>query len=127
MSRERKKGTAFESAVVGYMQRCLGCDEDAISRTSLHGKRDVGDVRGLRVAGLKVAVECKSCSTQELPRWLREAELERGNADADAAVVIHKRRGVGTQTVESMGNQLVTMRLHDLMVLAAGSRQGLEE
>jgi hypothetical protein len=48
-----------------------------------------------------------------------EAEVERGNADAVAGVVIHKRRGKGHAL-----DQYVTMTVRDFVVLLGGTRDG---
>lgn len=49
--------------------------------------------------------------------WIQEAEIERGNDDADVALVVHKRRGVGDP-----GDQYVTLTLRDLVTLLTGER-----
>ena len=54
-----------------------------------------------------------------LGSWLTEAETERGNDDALAAVVAHKRHGRGDP-----GEQLVTLTLRDLAALITGTRPG---
>ena len=45
MSRQRKKGTAFETALVRWLRERLG--DGRIERRALHGSRDIGDVYGL--------------------------------------------------------------------------------
>ena len=64
-------------------------------------------------------MECKNHSRDELPRWLREAEAERGNADALAGVVVSKRRGIGESR---MGEQLVSLTLRDFVAIVTGQR-----
>ncbi len=56
---------------------------------------------------LPVVVECKNCAQMELPKWLKEAEVERGNADAEFGVVVHKHKGVGEK---SFGDTYVCAR-----------------
>ena len=119
MSRSKAKGTAFETAVTRYLADALGDDEGTIRREALHGTRDVGDIGGLRAHGRKVVMECKNHSRDELPRWLREAEAERGNADALAGVVVSKRRGIGESR---MGEQLVSLTLRDFVAIVTGQR-----
>ena len=122
MSRQRQRGTEFESAVVAYLSEQLGEDGriGGIDRTAPHGGGDVGDVYGVFRAGLPVVIECKSYRKNEfLAGWLDEAEAERGNADALAGVVVSKRRGIGTK---NMGQQLVSMTLADFVALIAGQR-----
>jgi hypothetical protein len=59
----------------------------------------------------------------ELPKWLKEAETERGNADAEFGVVVHKRKGVGEKT---FGDTYVTMTLETLAAMIAGSHELLQ-
>ena len=67
--------------------------------------------------GGRLVFECKNTSRIELSRWLAEAETERGNDDALAGIVVHKRRG---KTAPQ--EQYVTMRLGDLAALLTGDR-----
>lgn len=120
MSRQKDKGTRFESLVVGYLSRVLA--DERIERRTLAGARDRGDVSGLRLHGLRVVAECKDCQTQRMPEWLREAEAERGNDDAAFGVVIHKRRGSAKPQ-----EQYVTMTLGTFAAMLAGGPQLLEE
>lgn len=111
MSANKAKGTRLERQAADYLAEQL--DDDRIDRMPLHGKGDRGDIAGVRtVLGEKVTVECKNHNRLELAQWVKEAETERGNADAHAAIVIHKRRGKGDP-----GDQYVTMTLRDLAVL----------
>ena len=53
----------------------LGADIDRQVKT---GSRDTGDIRGVSMAGRGIAIECKDYQGRhELPKWLREAEVER--------------------------------------------------
>jgi hypothetical protein len=119
MSRSKAKGTAFESAVVRWLSSALGAEPGAIHRETLHGSHDEGDVGGIYAHGRRVVMECKNHSRDELPRWLREAEAERGNADALAGVVVSKRRGIGESR---MGEQLVSLTLRDFVAIVTGQR-----
>lgn len=119
MSRQRDKGTRFEQAVVDHLSVALDAEPGAIHRLTTHGARDVGDVGGLKAHGRPVVVECKDCQTQRMAEWLGEADVERGNADALAAVVVSHRRGVG---LTRMGEQLVSMTLDDLVAIVTGVR-----
>jgi len=119
MSRSKEKGTAFESAVVRWLSSALGAEPGAIHRETLHGSHDEGDVGGIYAHGRRVVMECKNHSRDELPRWLREAEAERGNADALAGVVVSKRRGIGESR---MGEQLVSLTLRDFVAIVTGQR-----
>jgi hypothetical protein len=59
----------------------------------------------------------------ELPKWLKEAEVERGNADAEFSLVVHKRKGVGEK---SFGDTYVTMTLETLAAMIAGKHDLLQ-
>ena len=113
-------GTRFETLVVGYLRSALG--DDRIERRRLAGAHDRGDVAGVRLHGRDVVVECKDCAQQRMPEWLREAEVERGNADAAYGVVVSKRRGVGDPA-----EQYVTMTLRTFAAMLAGGPELLVE
>lgn len=111
MSANKAKGTRLERQAADYLAQQL--NDDRIDRMPLHGKGDRGDIAGIRtVMGEKVAVEVKNTSRLNLGVWLNEVAIEKGNADAAAGLVIHKRHGKGAP-----GDQLVTMTLFDLAVL----------
>lgn len=120
MGRATQKGTRFETMVAGYLSAGLG---PGIERRAKHGSKDRGDLSGVFLHGRPVAVEVKDRARMELPQWLREAEEERGNADAEYGVVVHHRKGKGAS---SMGEQYVTMTLSTFRDMLAGGR-GLEE
>lgn len=119
MSRQRDKGTRFETQVVEYLNRTLGGSQ--AHRLGLKGSMDEGDVWGLFAHGQRVVVECKDVARMALSQWVGEAEDERGNADALAGVVVHKRRGFGPAR---MGGTYVTMTLADLVAICTGARPG---
>ncbi len=118
MSRNRRTakdaGTRFETLIVAYLAEHV---DERVERRARHGAKDRGDVSGLRHMGNRVVVECKNCARLDLASWLAEAELERGNDDATAALVVHKRHGKADP-----GAQLVTMTLADLVALLTGER-----
>lgn len=124
MTRSRRSaknaGTLMESRVAAYLSDAL--DDDRIERRARNGAKDRGDISGVRTAlGERVVIEVKDVARTDLAGWVREAEIERGNDDAAAAVVVHKRRGKGEA---QMGEQYVTMTLGDLAVLLGGTRCG---
>lgn len=86
MSAARKKGSAWESACVAFLQSKGWVHAE---RRALSGNKDKGDLAGLP----GVVIECKSQSRHSIAEWLDEAAVERDNADADLAVVWFKRRG----------------------------------
>lgn len=117
MSRQKTKGTSFESMVVDWLNQRLGTD--TFHRLGMGGIHDEGDVWGLFSHGRRVVVECKNHARMALSEWLDEAEVERGNADALASVVVHKRRGKGWK---AFGQTYVTMTLEDLVAIVTGER-----
>lgn len=123
MSRTRKSakraGSLFEAQVAGFLADAL--DDDRIERRARNGSKDRGDISGVRtVAQQRVVIEAKDYGGRMLPAaWITEAEIERGNDDAAAGVVVAKRRGFGS---DSMGEQYVVMTLADLAVLLGGDR-----
>ena len=120
MPRNRKSaktaGTRFETAVANYLRKELG--DDRIERRRLSGRLDRGDIAGLRHQGGRIVVECKDVTATALAQWVTEAEVERGNDDALAGLVVHKRRGHGQP-----GDQFVTTTLRELVALINGYRK----
>ena len=115
----KKAGSLFESHVAGYLASAL--DDDRIERRARSGSCDRGDITGVRViGGGRLVLECKDVAKLNLAGWVAEAEVERGNDDAVAGVVVHKRRGYGPK---NMGGTYVTMTLADLAVLLGGERE----
>lgn len=110
----RKAGSAFETLVAGYLATHV---DDRVERRARTGSKDRGDISGLRHMGERIVVEVKNCHRLDLAGWLAEAEVERGNDDAVAALVIHKRHGKANPA-----EQLVTLRLVDFVALLTGTR-----
>lgn len=109
-----RKGSAFERLIAD----CLATHvDDRIDRRVKTGSKDRGDVGGVRHMGQRVVIECKSVARLDLAGWVNEAEIERGNDDAMAGVVAHKRRGYGRAL-----DQYVTMTLRDFVALLTGVR-----
>ena len=118
MSRQKEKGTRFESQVAEYMRSMLG--DSRIERRASSGAKDRGDIAGVTLRCKPVVIECKNHQRMELAQWLDEAEAERGNADAEFAFVVHKRRGCGEA---GMGGTYVTCTLETLCAVIAGARE----
>ena len=115
MSREARKGAGFEQDVVDYVSKRLG--EKGIERRVKNGANDRGDIAGFLIRGLRAVIECKCCKRMELSEWLKEAEIERGNDDAEFGIVIHKRRGCGKK---NFGRNFVTMELDTFLAIVVG-------
>lgn len=119
MTRNRKSarnaGTAFERLIADGLATAL--DDDRIDRRPKTGAKDRGDIGGVRIHAQRLVIECKDVSTLALPQWTREAQLEAGNDDALAGVVVHKRRGTRDPL-----DQWVTMTVRELVALISGQR-----
>ena len=115
----RKAGTSFERLVADYLRDVV---DDRIDRRAKAGSKDRGDIGGVRIWTQRVVLECKSVSKIALSQWADEAEVERGNDDALAGVVVHKRRGKGRAA-----DQWVTMTLGDFAALLNGNRDHLDD
>lgn len=118
MSRSRASakaaGTRTETMIVNYLATHI---DDRIERRRQTGAKDRGDISGLRVHGKRVVVEVKDTARPALGTWIGEAETERTNDDAVAAVVAFKRTGKGRPA-----DQLVLMTLADFCALVTGER-----
>ena len=108
----KKAGTSFERLVANHLAEHV---DDRIDRRVKTGAADKGDIAGLRIHGQRVILECKSVTKLALGTWVREAEVERGNDDAIAGWVVHKRRGT-----TDPGDQYVTGTLRDLIAIITG-------
>lgn len=109
------KGTWFERLIANYLGAEL--EDDGIDRQVRSGNKDRGDIRGVKIWGQKIAVECKNTARDDIPKALREAEVERGNIDGLAGVVIKKRVGKGKPE-----DQLVIMTVRDFAAILSGAR-----
>lgn len=108
-------GTRFERSIADYLSATV---DDRIDRRVKTGAKDRGDIGGVRaILGGRVVLECKDVSRTDLSGWVREAETERGNDDAVAGVVVHKRRGTADP-----GDQYVTMTVRDFVAVLTGER-----
>lgn len=107
-------GTRFERSIADCLARWV---DDRIDRRVKTGRKDRGDIGGLRHGRARVVVECKDVVRLDLPGWLREAELERGNDDALVGLVVHKKRGTSDPL-----DQYVTTSVRDLIALLTGER-----
>jgi len=109
----KKAGSRFETLVASYLAEAL--DDDRIERRARTGAKDRGDIGGVRHMGARVVVEAKDCARIQLSAWAAEAETERGNDDAVAGLIVHKRHGRGDPA-----DQWVTCTLGDLVALLTG-------
>jgi hypothetical protein len=84
VSASKQKGTAFETAVVRFMQ-AAGFD---VERRALQGSLDKGDIAGLD----GWVLECKAEKAITLAEYMKEAEQEAVNAGVPWYAAIVKRR-----------------------------------
>lgn len=109
----KKAGTDFEKVVAEFLSFRLA--DDRIERRAKTGSKDRGDITGVRLPGGRVVIECKNTHRDNLPAWIREAEVERGNDDAAIGVVAHKKHGSGNPA-----DQYVSMTLETFAKLIDG-------
>lgn len=110
----RQKGATFERNIADYLAAHI---DDRIDRRVKNGAKDRGDIAGLRHMGHRIVLECKNTAKLALGGWATEAEVERGNDDALAGLIIHKRHGKGRPE-----DQWVTLTLGELVALLTGTR-----
>ena len=104
MNPSKQKGTAFERSIADYLKRYWPYAD----RAPLTGNKDRGDISG--TPGL--VWECKNAKTIKLSEWLKEAETERANAEADLGILVVKRRGYAFAA-----DQYAVVRLENLVDL----------
>jgi len=115
----KKAGTSFETLIAGYLAQHV---DDRIERRTKSGAKDRGDIGGLRHHGHRLVLECKNTAKTLLGPWAAEAEVERGNDDALAGLIVHKRHGKGQAQ-----DQWVTLTVGDLVALLTLSREHLNQ
>ena len=111
----KKAGTTFERQVADYLAQHV---DDRIDRRAKTGSKDRGDIAGVRIWGQRLVLECKNTTRLNLAGWMNQAEIERGNDDALAGLIIHKRHGNNQP-----GDQWVTTTLRELTALLNGYRE----
>ena len=115
----KKAGTTFERQVADYLAQHV---DDRIDRRAKTGSKDRGDIAGVRIWGQRLVLECKNTTRLNLTDWMNQAETERGNDDALAGLIIHKRHGNNQP-----GDQWVTTTLRELTALLNGYREEDDE
>ncbi|MCA1195116.1 hypothetical protein [Saccharopolyspora sp. 6V] len=119
----RAAGSRFERSIADYLSEHV---DDRIDRRVKTGAADRGDLGGIRLSpalrGGRVVAELKNTARPQLAGWAAEAEIERGNDDAVAALIVHKRHGVSDP-----GQQWVTCTVADLVALLTGQRPATTE
>lgn len=112
----KQAGSRFERTTADYLRDHV---DDRIDRKVRTGAKDTGDIAGVRLSnGKRVVLEAKDYGGQiKAAEWAAEAETERINDNAEAGVVVIKRRG----TTEP-GKQWVLCTIDDLVALLTGKR-----
>lgn len=108
----RRKGATFEREIRRALDRWF-------YGNYTHPGTDEPDL--LIECGVDIAVECKNQTRMALPEWWRQAVAGAERAEAEAAVIVHKR--VGTT---DPGAQWVTMDLATFDLLCAAIDRGRE-
>jgi len=88
----RTKGSAAETAVVKYLNEEIW---PAAERRRLAGSSDKGDINPGGYPVPPVVIEVKNQKSLNFSGWLKEAEEERKNANAEIGLVWAKRAGKG--------------------------------
>jgi hypothetical protein len=110
-SSARAAGQRFERLLADHLRVELG--NEFIDIRPKNGRNDRGDIGGVRHHGHAIVIEAKDYGGRMLPgSWVAEAEVERGNDDALAGVVVIKRRGT-----TKPGEQYVLMTMDDFTAL----------
>jgi hypothetical protein len=106
----------METLAARYLAKWV---DERIERRTRMGALDRGDLSGVRtIHGGRVVVEAKDYGGRlDAGAWMAEADKERGNDDAIAAVVVAKRQGT-----TDPGRQWVLMTMRDLVALLTGVR-----
>lgn len=107
-------GTRFERLIADCLASLV---DDRIDRRVKTGNKDRGDIGGVRHMGHRVVIEAKDHARFDLSGWVDQAEVERGNDDALAGVVIAKRRGHANPL-----DQYVVMTVRDLVAILTTER-----
>lgn len=107
-------GSRMESLTAEFLAFRLA--DDRIERRTKNGSKDRGDITGVKTpTGGRVVIECKDTKRDNLPGWIAEAEVERGNDDAVVGVVVHKKHGSANPA-----DQYVSMTLETFARLIEG-------
>lgn len=94
MSANKRKGTAWETAICRYLNGILEyshpSDWRLVRRHVQTGAKDQGDIWAW-----PFILEAKDVKSPAVPTWLRQADTEADNAGFPYGVVVHKLRGKG--------------------------------
>ena len=117
-NRPKAKGSRFDTDTVNFLRQRL--DDDRIDRRALHGSHDMGDVYNIFAHGFEGIAECKdykSWGKANLDAWKTQTMAERGNADADFALLVVHAKGCGKAR---FGENHCFMQVRDLERVMGG-------
>jgi hypothetical protein len=110
-SSAKAAGQRFERLIADHLRDEL--NNEFIDIRPKNGRNDRGDIGGVRHHGHAIVLELKDYGgVIHAATWIHEAEIERGNDDALAGVVVVKRRGT-----TKPGEQFVLMTMDDFTAL----------
>lgn len=104
----RKKGTSFESALVGHITAA----GFPARRVTLHGNKDHGDIHVTDGDDDIHVIEAKNRRGYAIAEAVDQAKAEAANAGSTFPVAVLKRNGVG-----DVGRSFVVMELDDWLAL----------
>lgn len=110
MSASRRKGTAWESAVVAYLNQH---GFPYAKRRALAGVNDKGDITG--VPG--VMLEAKAEKSIDVAGYMAEVKVQTANAGAQIGVAVVKRRN------RSAGDAYVVMTLEQFAAMISDNER----
>lgn len=84
MNASKRKGTAFETAVVNFLRKWF----PFVERRALRGNKDCWDITG--IPGWMI--ECKAEKAIDLAGYMDEVEEQTANATAQYGIAVVKRR-----------------------------------
>lgn len=114
MSRQKEKGTKFETEAARWLSERLGVE---VRRNPLMASLDQGDLFGVFHDGRHFVIECKDHRRYDFPQWLKELEREMDCSGSDVGCVLFHRNGIG---ITRMGEQGVFMSLETLCRILEG-------
>lgn len=111
----KQAGSSFERSIADHLRDNLG---EGIDRRVKRGVKDTGDIGGVFLPhGGRLVIECKDyAGAVKVKPWLDEAEIERFHDNADAGIVVVKRRGTAKP-----GDALVMMTVDTLLKFWPGA------
>lgn len=116
MSRQKDKGTKWETAVARFLRSEIEFYDESVARAIQRGPL-LGGVTSEDIIGIPdVAVSCKNHKRPRLGEWVDDVRKQAQNADKTIGVVFHHRPGYADP-----GHGLVTMSGIDAAILI-GSR-----